>query len=554
MQPLLARSGHDHVIRRFALTLSLLFALVFAGCASLPSDVNRPVSQALQAPQDTALGRQFSEHAAAIGARHDSGFRLLGGTEAAYTSRLSLVDAAQKTLDLQYYAILVDQSTEQFVLRLREAAARGVRIRILLDDFNTTGANAQFLRLAFEPNIEMRLFNPLPGSRRSMLGRLIGSLGRIEQAQRRMHNKMFIADNTLGITGGRNLGDAYFGQGTKSNFIDLDVLAAGRIVQRMSASFDAYWNNDLAYPVQSLLSPDEIDALRPEPRSGQMIPAALHPDAQHSAPPAPAPLTSPLDLSPARLTWAPSLLLVDKADKIAAEEVGTEDTVVDGLLRLMERTRRDLFIVSPYFVPGNAMMDVFAKLRQSGVRIRVLTNSLAATDAALAHVGYARYRKRLLEMGVELYEMRAEQQGNGSALSTGSTLRSLASQGSESSNLQSSGVTGSVMASRASLHAKTLVFDESLLVVGSMNLDLRSQLQNSEAALLIRSATLARQALEMATPVLQEDAYRLALDDGQLVWHAPDGHTIRGPGEPGAGTGLQLMLKLVGPFAPDEML
>lgn len=554
MQPLLARTGHDYVVRRLALMASFLFAVLLVGCASLPADVDRPMSQALQDPQETALGRQFSAHAATIGTRHDSGFRLLGGTEAAYTSRLALVDAAQKTLDLQYYAILVDHSTEQFVLRLREAATRGVRIRILLDDFNTTGANAQFLRLAFEPNIEMRLFNPLPGSRRSLFGRLIGSLGNIEQAQRRMHNKMFIADNTLGITGGRNLGDAYFGQGTDSNFIDLDVLAAGRIVHRMSASFDAYWNNELAYPVQSLLSPDEIDALRPPPRSGQVIPAALQPDAAHSAPPAPTPLVSPLDLSPGLLTWAPSLLLVDKADKIAAEEVGTEDTVVDGLLRLMERTHRDLFIVSPYFVPGAAMMDVFAKLRQSGVRIRVLTNSLAATDAPLAHVGYARYRQRLLEMGVELYEMRADQQSGTSPMSTGSTLRRVASQGSESSSLQPKGVTGSVMASRASLHAKTLVFDESLLVVGSMNLDLRSQLQNSEVALLIRSPTLARQALEMAAPVLQEDAYRLALDHGELVWHAPDGKTTSGPGEPGAGTGLQLMLRLVGPLAPDEML
>lgn len=554
MQQPLAWSGHDRVVRRFALTVSFLFAVFLVGCASLPAEVNRPVSQALQNPQDTELGQQFSGYAASIGAQHDSGFRLLGGTEAAYTSRLALVDAAQKTLDLQYYAILVDQSTEQFVLRLREAAARGVRVRILLDDFNTTGANAQFLRLAFEPNIEMRLFNPLPGSRRSLLGRLIGSIGHIEQAQRRMHNKMFIADNTLGITGGRNLGDAYFGQGTDSNFIDLDVLAAGRIVHRMSASFDAYWNNDLAYPVQSLLSPDEIDALRPQPQSGQVIPAALHPDAVHSAPPAPAPLVSPLDLSPARLTWAPSLLLVDKADKIAAEEAGAEDTVVDGLLRLMERTRRDLFIVSPYFVPGDAMMAVFTQLRQSGVRIRVLTNSLAATDAPLAHVGYARYRKRLLEMGVELYEMRADQPSGASPMSTGSTLRRVASQGSESSSAKPAGMTGSVMASRASLHAKTLVFDESLLVVGSMNLDLRSQLQNSEVALLIRSASLAHQALEMATPVLQEGAYRLSLDGGQLVWHAPDGSLTRGPGEPDAGAGLQFMLKLIGPFAPDEML
>lgn len=544
MQPPLARSGHDHAMQRAARALWFLFALLLAGCASLPPNLNRPVSQALHNPQDTALAQQFNAYAATRAARHDSAFRLLGGTEAAYTSRLALVDAAQKTLDLQYYAILVDRSTEQFVLRLRDAAARGVRVRILLDDFNTTGPNAQFLRLAFEPNIEIRLFNPLPGSRRSLLGRLVGSLGRIDQAQRRMHNKVFIADNALGITGGRNLGDVYFGQGTDSNFIDLDVLAAGRIVRQMSASFDAYWNNELAYPVQSLLSPDEIDALRPH--AGPAIPDALQPEAARAPQPPALPAISPLDLSPALLTWAPSLLLVDKADKIAAEEVGTDDTVVDGLLRLMARTRRDLFIVSPYFVPGEAMMAQFATLRQSGVRIRVLTNSLASTDAPLAHVGYARYRKRLLDMGVELYEMRADQHSGASPMSAGSS--------SSASSLQPAGATGSVMASRASLHAKTLVFDESLLVVGSMNLDLRSQLQNSEVALLIRSATLARQALEMAAPVLQEDAYRLALDDGRIVWHAPDGSTSKGPGEPDAGAGLQFMLQLVGPFAPEEML
>ncbi|MGC3983297.1 MAG: phospholipase D family protein [Pseudorhodoferax sp.] len=388
------------------IVLAVLCALWLPGCASLPSEVQRPVSNALEQTEDTRLGHSIAEHIARTGQRHASGFRLLGATEAAYTSRLSLIDAADRTLDLQYYAILADPSTGQLLQRLREAAARGVRVRILLDDFNTTGANAQVLRLAFVPNIEIRLYNPLPGSRRSLAGRLLGSLGNIEQAQRRMHNKVFIADNTLGITGGRNLGDAYFGQGQESNFIDLDVLAAGRIVHAMSASFDAYWNNELAYPVQSLLTPDELDALKkPDDPLDQ-------PDADPGA--------SPLDLSPARLTWAPSLLLVDKADKIASEQEGQNDTVVDGLLRLMAATREDLFIVSPYFVPGEPMMAVFAQLRSAGVRVRVLTNSLAATDAPLAHVGYARYRKRLLEMGVELYEMRAELGAGDSVLTAGS--------------------------------------------------------------------------------------------------------------------------------------
>ncbi len=395
LQPVRRRPGFVHL-------LFLLAVLWLTGCAALPTDVQRPISHALQQSDDTRLGRSVADHIGRTGQKSASGFRLLGGTEAAYSSRLSLIDAADRTLDLQYYAILADPSTGLLLKRLRDAAARGVRVRILLDDFNTTGANAQVLRLAFVPNIELRLYNPLPGSRRSLIGRVLGSLNNIEQAQRRMHNKAFIADNVLAITGGRNLGDAYFGQGQDSNFIDLDVLAAGRIVRSMSESFDSYWNNELAYPVQALLTPDELDALKkPDDPLDQ-------PDADPGA--------KPLDLSPARLTWAPALLLADKADKIASEQEGQQDTVVDGLLRLMATTREDLFIVSPYFVPGEAMMAVFAKLRADGVRVRVLTNSLAANDAPLAHVGYARYRKRLLAMGVELYELRAELGGGNSVL------------------------------------------------------------------------------------------------------------------------------------------
>ncbi|MFT3719228.1 phospholipase D family protein [Pseudorhodoferax sp.] len=543
MPPLRSSAGLPFWARVLAWLALLLAAGGLPGCSSLPTEVQRPVSWALRTPETTALGRAVADYATRTGQRQDSGFRLLGGTEAAYASRLALIDAAEKTLDLQYYAILADPSTALFAQRLRAAAARGVRVRILLDDFNTAGPNAQVLRLGFVPNIEIRLFNPLAGSRRSLAGRLLGSLGNLDRMQRRMHNKMFIADNAIGIIGGRNLGDAYFGQSADSNFIDVDVLAAGRIVHRMSASFDAYWNNPLAYPVASLLTRGELDAMR-------------RPDAPSPLPDAGPGGASPLDLSPARLTWAPSLLLVDQADKLAAEEPGAQDTVVDGLLRLMAGTRRDLFIVSPYFVPGGAMMDVLARLRAAGVRVRVLTNSLAATDAPLAHVGYARYRERLLQIGVELYEMRAEPGPGGSALSSGSArVARVLRRGSEGSPPRAAGAgAGSVSASRASLHAKTLVLDGSVLVVGSMNLDLRSQLQNSEVALLIRSRALAGLALEMAAPVLAHDAYRVQLQDGRLAWLPPDGAPPHTGSEPDAGLGLQWLLRLIGPLAPDEVL
>lgn len=528
-----------------------LFALLLtawtSGCASLPSAVERPVSYALTTPQNTALGRTMQDSAAAARTRNDSGFSLVNSAELAFTSRMTLIDAAQKTLDIQYYAIHADETTERMFTALRAAGQRGVRIRILLDDFNTVGKNAQVLTLAFEKNISMRLFNPLPGTRSSLVLRILGSIKDVDRIQRRMHNKIFVADNAVAVTGGRNLGETYFGQSEGTNFVDADILAAGRIVRELSRSFDQYWNNPLAYPVQSLMTVKELEALKPAPKIAPVASPA-NPDA--AAPnrfsvtvdPAPAvipPLPDTTNLSRLNWTWAPSVLMVDKASKIAADADAVEqaqDTTVDGLLQLMSNAKSNLLIVSPYFVPGERMMAQLAAIRQKGVRIRVLTNSLASNDAPAAHVGYARYRRHLLGMGIEIYEMRAEQTG---------TLSSFGGLGS----------TGSAGGSRASLHSKIVVLDDALLVIGSMNLDLRSQLQNSEVALVISSRKLASETTQLIEPAMARGAYKVELVGGRLVWRAPQGSQLKdSTTEPDASFALKLMLKLIGPFAPQEML
>jgi cardiolipin synthase C len=558
--------------------LALLFlSLWITGCASLPSEVDRPVTTALANPAETRLGALVAARAAKAGTRNDSGFALVGDAELAFTSRMTLIKAAQKTLDIQYYAIFADDTTERMFEALREAAGRGVRVRILLDDFNTSGKNAQVLKLAFEKNFELRLFNPIPGGRGSLVFRILGNLKDAARLQRRMHNKIFVADNAVAITGGRNLGETYFGQSDGTNFVDIDVLAAGRIARDLSASFDQYWNNPLAYPVQSLMTAEEIEALkRPPPGTGP-APGKLEEDpaklaaatqaaiAKSNADAAGvnsttttrtttspsgvvttiAPLPDSADLRLLTWTWAPSVLLVDKPSKIAADADSTEesqDTTVDGLLQLMSQAKGNLLIVSPYFVPGERMMKQFADLRRRGVRVRVLTNSLASNDAPAAHVGYARYRKALLDMGIEIYEMRAEQEGSFSSF--GSAALAGGSRG------------GSTGGSRASLHSKVVVMDDRLLVVGSMNLDLRSQLQNSEVAIVIRSRAISAEATRLIEPTLATGAYHVELDgQGQIVWRAPQGSPLKDSRvEPDASWGLKLMLKLIGPFAPDEML
>ena len=589
--------------------LLVVVVIALSACASLPENVQRPVSTALANPGETPLGRAITKRAAAVGTRNDSAFALVSTAELAFTSRNALINAAQRTLDIQYYAIHADETTERLFESLRKAASRGVRIRILLDDFNTSGKNAQVLKLAFEKNIELRLFNPLPGARSSLLFRIISNLKNIDKMQRRMHNKILVADNSVAITGGRNLGETYFGQSLGTNFIDVDILCAGRIARDLSRSFDLYWNNPQAYPVESLVTAKEIEAIKPPPDQPQtptsgaiggtdgqpadldqtastLFPEAKIPPAAtgqrgSAVPESPSPLPRPMPESGAKNThtdravtspgvapstlpalpesvdlgklnwiWAPSLMLVDKAEKIAADADDVKDaqeTTVDGLLALMAQAQKDLLVVSPYFVPGERMMKQFADIRQRGVRIRVLTNSLASNDAPAAHVGYARYRKALLDLGVELYEMRAEQLGS---------LANLGELGGSMGGLAGGSVGSAGGGSRASLHAKVVVADARILVVGSMNLDLRSQLQNSEVAVVIRSGALAGEATRLIEPALSNGAYRVELENGErLVWRAPQGSGLEDSRvEPDVSVGLKLLLKLIGPFAPDEML
>jgi phosphatidylserine/phosphatidylglycerophosphate/cardiolipin synthase-like enzyme len=335
----------------------------------------------------------------------------------------------------------------------------------------------------------------------------------------------------------------------------------------MEASFDRFWNDPLAYPVQTLLDPEDLEALRkPEPegppKAGQpqvvkaALPVSVSPTVLPSVTPGEAQQADrpPMDLRSVPLVWAPSVLLADQPGKVGPgdDEVDAGETVVDGLMHLMQQAQRDVLIISPYFVPGSRMMAVYGELRRRGVRIRVLTNSMASNDAPAAHAGYARYRDALLAMGVEVYEMRSDPE------TTAELIGSSGSSGKgKGTSWLGSGPGGSKSAtgSRASLHSKAVVIDQRLSVIGSMNLDLRSQRKNSEVGLLVRSGVLAKQATQQIENTLATAAYRLDKKDGKFVWRAPAGASFGDEtSEPGASTKLKLMVKMIGPFSPDEML
>ncbi len=510
------------------LTLLLAVMNTLSACATLPPPPPREASHALPDPQLTTLGQRV---AAVQPVPAWSGFRVVTAGTDALAVLMLMADQAERTLDLQYYLVHNEPSTRALLQRVRRAADRGVRVRMLFDDLHTAGNDEALRRLTEHPRIEVRLYNPLPTGRFSTITKVLGSLTDMPRINRRMHNKMFVADNVLAFTGGRNLGDAYFLQSDKANFVDMDVLVAGPAVQQLSRSFDRYWNSALAYPV---------DALVKRPAAPASAASAGAP-ALDGAPPAEPPLGLPpeavaRDIAPGgrmRLQWAPARLLADHPAKIEAlGNVSPEQTMFDDVLSLLRSARREVLIVSPYLVPGARGMALFEDLRRRGVRVRILTSSLAATDAPVVHIGYSRYRVAMLQQGIELYELRPEI-------------------GAENARL------GAFGSSQARLHAKALAVDGRYLLVGSMNLDPRSIDLNTELGLLINSPVLAEDMRRLFDQVVSTSAYRLELGPvDTLRWvtqsrngPAPVLHT-----EPESSLMRRIGLYLMAPFAPEEML
>src|SRR5271165_2995071 len=370
-----------------ACALSLL-----AGCATLPQHVIKYRSEALRSPQTTTLGRD-AEESQDGSPRNLSGIRLLISGEEAFDSLIALADHAERTLDIQYYIIHQDESARILLQHVRMAADRGVRVRVLVDDLNTAGEDRRFLHLGQHANVEVRVFNPFPGGRSRIWTRLLASLNDIPRINHRMHNKLIVADNALAITGGRNIGDQYFTRDEHSNFIDLDVVAAGSIVPELSASFDAFWNSKYAYPIASVAAPVDAGQAAPPPAESAAANANW--------------LDHELESGSVHLTWVPATVLADRPAKIASEtSPEEEETIANNIDALMRSAKQELIVISPYFVPGEDGVAMFAKLIDEGVHIRILTNSLASTDSPLVHNGYARYRVQLLKLGIELAEVR----------------------------------------------------------------------------------------------------------------------------------------------------
>lgn len=509
---------------------AIVAVLLGMGCSSGRLDVSRPPSYAIKHPKTTFLGRAAAAQLKAT--PEQSGFHLLVSGQEAFLARAALAEASERTLDLQYYIVGEDASATLLLYRALRAAQRGVRVRLLIDDIYAVGHDFDLATLAAHPNVQVRVFNPFRFRGPLGISRLFEYLGDSARLDRRMHNKLWIADNAVAVIGGRNLGDAYFNVRTDSDFADLDMLAAGPVVEQISRSFDEYWNSDLAVPITAFVGVAPGTADRDRALSRMAENAGRFRTTDYAQALRATGFGTLVRRGRVPLVPAQATVFDTPAQAGAAEQ---HQPIAPAVSQLIRGAQHEVILISPYFIPGERGVGVLCALARRGVRVRILTNSLESTDVPVVHAGYARYRPRLLACGVKLYEMRPNAMRSGSARPG--------------------------LSSGASLHAKAVVVDGKSVLIGSMNLDPRSRQSNTEVAILFESSVLGEQLASLfEEATAPEQAFRVELTEpgnknAALIWvDREDGRLVRYNSEPLVSIWRRMVAGLLGALAPEELL
>ena len=499
----------------------LLFPLLAWGCAAkLPQDYERSDSRAYSDTRDTPLGKAAASQTLAHPGK--SGFHLLGNGLDAFVARVLLARQARRSLDVQYYLYHDDLVGRLLTDQLIKAADRGVRVRLLVDDMDLEGRDMGAAALDLHPNMEVRIFNPFSRD----VSRSSQFITRLGSVTRRMHNKSFTADNQATILGGRNIGNAYFEAHPDLAFADLDVMVIGPAVQSVSTAFDKYWNNALSYPAAVLAKkkPTRADYDRRRQALDAFIRSQW--DSAYLNALSQSGLARKIRKNELTYSWGEARVVYDQPEKIISDFDRTEFHLAPQIKSYWENVKQELIVFSPYFVPGKAGTAFLTDLVEKGVAVKILTNSLASTDVSIVHSGYARYRKPLLRGGVQLYEMSKKQ-----------------------ARKSKTGLTGS---SKASLHAKSFVFDREIVFIGSLNLDPRSVIHNTEIGVLFSAEDLGRDMGGTFDRIARENAFSLKLvknknGTDRIVWHGiKDGEPVTFDTEPYTGFWKRLGVGLMG--------
>ncbi len=477
----------------------LLITLLSTACQAQPGydPGSRSASAALPSPAEGPITKGLEQLHQNPEHENESGFYLLHEGLSAFVARVALMEVAQASLDLQYYIVSDDISSRIIIAKLLEAADRGVRVRLLVDDVGTRVAEPLVATLEQHPNIHIRIFNPVAA--RSGISRGLELASNFGRTNHRMHNKLMVADSSVMITGGRNLGDEYFSN-TTVDFQDVDIMAVGKIVPDGVTNFDRYWNTPASVPVDHVLDADDADMDLATLRRTLHTFLDEQKNSEFASALSGSSLGRRLVEGKVPLDWGQATLYADPPEKATARDTVSQDDYLGASLKTMlDSAQHRLQISSAYFVPGDAGVALFSALSERGVKIDILTNSLSTTDVAIVHSGYANYRKPLLKNGITLWELRAE---------AGQQERIHWFKGK----------------SRASLHAKTFVIDDDRTFIGSVNLDGRSILQNTEIGLLIDSESLNQQLSQLfASWVSEDSAWHVSLnEEEELQWQARD--------------------------------
>lgn len=524
-------------------------SVVLSACQSLPPQADRTFSTHREITDSPALIRALDVPKLP---KNQTAVYLLDNPQDAFAARQIMVESAQHTLDIQYYIWHNDVAGREMLKHIQAAARRGVHVRILLDDNNTYGMDNLLSVFNREPNIEVRLFNPFTYRR----FRTLGYLSDFSRLNHRMHNKSFIADNTLAIIGGRNIGDEYFNISKQAVFSDLDVLLSGNAVQQASQDFDRYWNSAASYPFERI-------ATHAETQQGQIEIAVNEPQDQQILKPyremlQAAPLTRQMEKRniPWRITE--NVQWISDAPEKALGKTDSE-SVTDMLSEKLGTPKTNLFIVSPYFIPTKHGTKELSELAKSGIQVTVFTNSLQATDVAAAHAGYAKYRKPLLASGVELYEMKpdamtAQDSAEEDAEREVGYLKNQKKQKhfTPEGNEKGKRIPGS---SATSLHAKAIVVDNQKLFIGSFNMDPRSAHLNTENGIVINDRAIAESVVNKLRQITPQYAYKVTLDRySRLQWQSADQPDTPLNTEPEAGFWKRFTVNLMSVLPIEDWL
>ena len=460
------------------------------------SNVNTETDDTANASNDTDLVAAISEQ----NKIHPdlSGYHPIVTGANAFASRSILTDMATRNIDAQYYIWHDDQAGQLLLKDLWEAAERGVIVRLLIDDFNSSAAlDQQLLRFSSHPNTAVRIVNPLMHRKFQALNFVTG----LPRINRRMHNKSMTFDKQITIIGGRNIGNEYLSNDQNSQFADLDVLLIGKVVADIDNSFGSYWSAPISYDIETLVTLDEdgptdfiegLDQLGTNEKSDNQSSLSLYKSAIADS-------SIDTDLLNKRIPfrWTDMQFLSDDVGKLT-KSVPADTNLVQQLRTLLGRPDKELTIISSYFVPTKDGVDTLVELADSGINIKILTNSFDATDVTAVHSGYSQWRPKLLKSGIKIYE-----------------LKSTASEEDRENKLWKARSQSST-----SLHAKTFAIDDHQVFIGSYNVDPRSANINTEMGVIINDDELARQLHEALSDDLLSQAYEVKLtDDNHLQWH-----------------------------------